>query len=165
MLYNYASYLFNDIFWGFSVLVVSVSVFTLTVTIMDRFFAAVYPRFLPITQSHQVTVIILTWISGSLLALPWLLYTRFVEYDWLGGHAVLCQAHFPSEESRKSYVTASVVIGYAVPIIVMFVLIIVTMIKSAPPKQPTTEQRNVTDHMKRKVSEFNVQCSYYCVII
>ncbi|XP_021357515.1 G-protein coupled receptor 54-like [Mizuhopecten yessoensis] len=132
------------------VLVVTVCVFTLTVIVVDRFFATLYPRCLVITQAHQVTVIVLIWILGTLLALPWLLYTRYSEYDWIGGHEVLCQAHFPSEDSRKAYVTVSVVIGYVLPVIVMFILLVVTMIKSAPPKVPMTEQRKSFDNMKQK---------------
>ncbi|OWF48460.1 G-protein coupled receptor 54 [Mizuhopecten yessoensis] len=131
-------------------LVVTVCVFTLTVIVVDRFFATLYPRCLVITQAHQVTVIVLIWILGTLLALPWLLYTRYSEYDWIGGHEVLCQAHFPSEDSRKAYVTVSVVIGYVLPVIVMFILLVVTMIKSAPPKVPMTEQRKSFDNMKQK---------------
>ncbi|XP_033733515.1 prolactin-releasing peptide receptor-like [Pecten maximus] len=132
------------------VLVVTVSVFTLTVIVVDRFFATLYPRCLVITQAHQVTSIVFIWISGALLALPWLLYSRFVEYDWPGGHGVLCQAHFPSKDFRKAYITASVVVGYVLPIIIMFVLLIVTMMKSAPPKVPALEERKTFDHTRQK---------------
>ncbi|XP_060072035.1 prolactin-releasing peptide receptor-like [Ylistrum balloti] len=132
------------------VLVVTVSVFTLTVVVIDRFFAALFPRCLVITQAHQVTLIVLIWVFGAVLALPWLLYSRFVEYDWVGGHEVLCQAHFPSEESRKAYITTSVVIGYVLPVLIMFVLLIVTMVKFVPPKVPATEQRKSFNEMRQK---------------
>lgn len=132
------------------VLVVTACIFTLTVIVLDRFFAVLYPRCLVITQAHQVTLIVLIWISSAALALPRLLYSHFVKYDFAGIHMVLCQVHFPSQDSRKAYITASVVVGYVLPVITMFVLLIVTMIKSAPPKLPALEERRIFDDVKQK---------------
>ncbi|XP_052069256.1 QRFP-like peptide receptor [Mytilus californianus] len=84
--------------------------------------AAEHPSLLWLTQGHQIIVIILTWVCGAAIALPWLFYTHLIELDFLGKHEVLCQAKFPSKDSRKAYTTVFFVIGYAIPLWIMCAL-------------------------------------------
>lgn len=124
------------------------------VTILDRFLAAEHPSLLWLTQGNQPVVLIITWISGALLALPWLLYTRLTELDWIGGHEVLCQAKFPSVTSRKIYAVVFFVVGYAIPIWIMCVCIVLSMGKSKKKDQPKTILHASVITMKRRVYKF-----------
>ncbi|CAG2216533.1 QRFP-like peptide receptor [Mytilus edulis] len=131
------------------VFVVSVGIFTLLVTILDRFLASEHPSLLWLTQGHQIIVIILTWVCGAAIALPWLLYTHLVELDFLGKHEVLCQAKFPSKDSRKAYTTIFFIIGYAIPLWIMCVCIVLSMGKRKKSDIPITFLHPTLD-MKRK---------------
>lgn len=146
---------YSNTFLLLSVLVVSVGILTLMATILDRFLAAEHPSYLWITQGQQTFVILMTWISGVALALPWLLYTHLVEFDWIGGHEIYCQAKFPSQDSRKIYTTIFALIGYAVPIWFMGVCVVLSMGKPKKNNIPLTLMHHSSIEMKRMV---NMKC-------
>ena len=139
----------------FSVLVVCVSNLTLTVTILDRFLATLHSPLQKYTQDHVVIVMLFVWISGTLLSLPYILYTRFLEFNWIGGHERLCQAHFPSIESRRAYVTIFCLLGYVLPMLVMFFLISVALRRpQGVNRDNMTQEDRMRCQMKRRVSRF-----------
>ena len=136
----------------FAVLAVTVSSFTLTVTTLDRYCSAFHPGALKVTQGRQIIVIIVVWISGTLVSLPWLLYTHLMQYDLMGVHGSVCQAHFPSMTSRKAYTTFFSSVGYVIPVTIMFILLIRTMTKTVSTREPCLPVMHVNDQMKRQVS-------------
>ena len=139
----------------FSVLVVCVSNLTLTVTVLDRFLATLHSPLQKYTQDRVVIVMLLVWIFGTLLSLPYILYTRFLEFDWIGGHERLCQAHFPSIESRRAYVTIFCLLGYVLPMLVMFFLISVALRRpQGVTRDNMTQEDRMRCQMKRRVSRF-----------
>lgn len=141
----------------FSVLVVCVSNLTLTVTIIDRFLATLQSPLQKYTQDHMVIVMLIVWVFGILLSLPYILYTRFIEFDWIGGHERLCQAHFPSMESRRAYVTIFCLVGYVLPMLVMFFLISVSLRRPGVPNDSMPREERTRCKMRRRVSTLQGQ--------
>lgn len=141
----------------FSVLVVCVSNLTLTVTIIDRFLATLQSPLQKYTQDHMVIVMLIVWVFGMLLSLPYILYTRFIEFDWIGGHERLCQAHFPSMESRRAYVTIFCLVGYVLPMLVMFFLISVSLRRPGVPNDSMPREERTRCKMRRRVSTLQGQ--------
>ena len=106
---------------------------------------------------------LLVWISGTLLSLPYILYTRFLEFDWIGGHERLCQVHFPSIESRRAYVTIFCLLGYVLPMLVMFFLISVALRRpQGVTRDNMTQEDRMRCQMKRRVSRFLFFIFYLC---
>lgn len=140
-----------------SVLVVCVSNLTLTVTIIDRFLATLQSPLQKYTQDHMVIVMLIVWVFGILLSLPYILYTRFIEFDWIGGHERLCQAHFPSMESRRAYVTIFCLVGYVLPMLVMFFLISVSLRRPGVPNDSMPREERTRCKMRRRVSTLQGQ--------
>ncbi|XP_022309220.2 prolactin-releasing peptide receptor-like [Crassostrea virginica] len=137
------------------VLVVCVSNLTLTVTVLDRFLATLHSPLQKYTQDHVVIVMLFVWISGTLLSLPYILYTRFLEFNWIGGHERLCQAHFPSIESRRAYVTIFCLLGYVLPMLVMFFLISVALRRPlGVTRDNMTQEDRMRCQMKRRALHY-----------
>lgn len=132
--------------------IVCASVFTLTTVTLDRYLATVYPAAVWITQKCQPLAIVIIWICALSIAIPWIIYQFYAEFDWIGGHEVVCQSRFPSLQARKTYYVAFFMIVFIVPLLLMFILIIITIIKGdSTPRNSTIEMENYQD-MRRKVN-------------
>ena len=129
------------------------SIFTLTVVSFDRFLATVFPSKAWFTQSRQITIIIFIWMSSLSVSLPWILYQLYSEFDWIGGHEIVWQSKFPSLAARKAYYISFFVIVFLVPLLLMFVLIVITVIKGDN-SLTENQQTELTSYqeMRRKVN-------------
>lgn len=148
----------------FSVLVVCVSNFTLAVTVLDRFLATLQSPLLKYTQGHQTIVMLIVWISGILLSLPFILYTKFLEFDWIGGHETICSAHFPSIEARRAYITTLSLLGFVLPMLVMFFLISVSLRRPSVSTDNMAREERLRYQMKRRVIFQYLSTHYNCCI-
>ncbi|XP_052819196.1 QRFP-like peptide receptor [Mya arenaria] len=106
------------------------SVFTLTTVIIDRFIAVVSPGCLWITQKCQPVNAVIIWLLSFAVATPWLIFQYYAAFDWIGGHEVVCQSKFPSALSKKAYYVSFFVLVFLFPVLLMFSLLVVAVIKS-----------------------------------
>ncbi|XP_062620448.1 substance-P receptor-like [Saccostrea cucullata] len=136
------------------VLVVCVSNFTLTVTVLDRFLATFSSPLQKYTQDHVIIVMLVVWISGLVLSLPYIFYTKFSEFNWIGGHERLCQAHFPSMEARRAYVTIFSLLGYVLPVLVMFFLMSISLRSTDIPNDSMEREVRIRCQMKRRALHY-----------
>ena len=97
---------------------------------MDRYLSTLQSRYAWLTQRFQISTIVLIWVCSTGTASPWIIFTVYKEFDWLGGHEIICQAHFPSTRSRKVYYVTFFALCYAIPLAVMFSFVISTLVKS-----------------------------------
>ncbi|XP_045212365.2 QRFP-like peptide receptor [Mercenaria mercenaria] len=132
------------------VTIVCTSVFTLTTVTLDRFLATVYPSAVWITQKCQPLAIVIIWICAFSIAVPWIIYQLYAEFDWIGGHEIVCQSKFPSEHARRTYYVAFFIIVFIIPLLLMFTLIVITIIKGdRTPSNVSMEIENFQE-MRRK---------------
>ncbi|KAL3877183.1 hypothetical protein ACJMK2_034924 [Sinanodonta woodiana] len=147
------------------VMLVCVNIFTLAIATTDRFLAAFAPGRLYITQTYQWVVVTFIWIIASCISLPWILYQKYTEFDWLGEHQMLCDAKFPSEASRIAYTLTFFLIMYIIPIFVMFLFIILTLYIQGRTPSPTsipevTQAEEMQKRRPRGIKEFKYIALY-----
>ncbi|XP_060578180.1 QRFP-like peptide receptor isoform X2 [Ruditapes philippinarum] len=146
------------------VTIVCTSVFTLTTVTLDRFLATVCPSAVWITQKCQPLAIVIIWISALSIAVPWIVYQFYAEFDWIGGHEIVCQSKFPSEQARKNYYVAFFTIVFIVPLFLMFTLIIITIVKGdAVPRHSSTEIETYQETRRKAVYMTLTVVIVFCV--
>ncbi|XP_013794541.1 tachykinin-like peptides receptor 86C [Limulus polyphemus] len=85
-------------------LTVSVSVFTIAATSIDRFIAIVHPLTPRMPKKVVYLLVGVTWISGTILSVPTLLYSTTLTYRYPDGSLrTLCYLNWPDGPAGNSY--------------------------------------------------------------
>ncbi|KAH3861201.1 QRFP-like peptide receptor [Dreissena polymorpha] len=119
------------------------SIFTLCTLTLDRYMAITSPGCLWITQKYQPLTIVIIWVCSLGVAVPWLIFQIYNEFDWIGGHEVVCQVAFPSLAHRRTYYVCFFVLVFLVPVLLMLALLVAAIIRTGyarPDGSLTTEE-------------------------
>ncbi|KAH7643102.1 myokinin receptor-like protein [Dermatophagoides farinae] len=85
----------------FQVTAVSVSIWTLTIIGIDRFFAIIYPfRSMLWLKRHKITTIFSIWLFGASIASPLLFYSRIESFQYRGENYDDCREQFSNDGGR-----------------------------------------------------------------
>ncbi|XP_046578769.1 cholecystokinin receptor type A-like [Haliotis rubra] len=74
-------------------------------------------------EKCQSGMILAIWTAAVLVAIPWALYVKQVEFHWATGLGIACEDVFPSQEFKKVYTTLFAVVMYMIPLCAMFALL------------------------------------------
>ncbi|XP_040217417.1 prolactin-releasing peptide receptor [Rana temporaria] len=97
---------------------VYVSVFTLTVISVDRYHATVYPLRRRLTIPTCAYILAAIWLVSCLMATPALVHTYHVEFPDLD-FSICEEFWFGMEKKRLAYAYSTLVLTYALPLIVI----------------------------------------------
>ncbi|RWS31511.1 tachykinin-like peptides receptor 86C [Leptotrombidium deliense] len=87
-----------------SYLTVSCSVFTITVTSLDRYMAVVHPLKPRMSKAKSIVVIVLIWIMSTILSSPPFIYSRTFTYTYSSGETrTICTMLWPDGVPGFSY--------------------------------------------------------------
>ncbi|XP_013772526.2 tachykinin-like peptides receptor 86C [Limulus polyphemus] len=106
-------------------LTVSVSVFTIGTTSIDRYIAIVHPLTPRMPKKVVYLLVAVTWISGAALSVPTLLYSTTLTYRYPDGSLrTLCYLNWPDGPAGTSYSDYEynlffLVMTYVVPMLTM----------------------------------------------
>ncbi|XP_053207745.1 tachykinin-like peptides receptor 86C isoform X2 [Panonychus citri] len=100
------------------------SVFTITVTCIDRYMAVVHPFKPRMNRTTSLIVVMLIWLLAGILALPSVLYSTTYEIKYQDGSRILCWLHWPDGVPNISqydhiYNITFFVVTYAIPMLIM----------------------------------------------
>ncbi|XP_078611774.1 galanin receptor type 1-like [Branchiostoma floridae x Branchiostoma japonicum] len=106
------------------ILTLLASILTLTVTSVDRFLAVVYPiKTLGCRSVNSARLsVVLVWLISLVLSLPIAVFTRMDTVELPGGASIeTCIVDWPSENSKRAYMTATFVLAFPIPLLVVSV--------------------------------------------
>ncbi|KPM07725.1 7 transmembrane receptor (rhodopsin family)-like protein 10 [Sarcoptes scabiei] len=137
----------------FQITSVSVSVWTLTIIGIDRFFAIIHPfRSFLWLERHKISAIVAIWSFGSLIASPQLFYNDSIMFQYRGERFVDCREKFTAE-GGKIYTIFIFLFTFFIPILaLMFVYIKIClhlMRNSSTPGNPNENRDKVC--LSRKI--------------
>ncbi|CAH1272970.1 MCHR1 [Branchiostoma lanceolatum] len=106
------------------VLTLLASILTLTVTSVDRFLAVVYPiKTLGCRSVNSARLsVVCVWLVSLVLSLPIAVFARMDTVEFPGGASIdTCIIDWPSESSKRAYMTAIFVTAFPIPLLVVSV--------------------------------------------
>lgn len=99
---------------------VYVSAFTLMSIAVDRYFVIIFPFKKRMSVKMCVIIIIIIWISGSTLTLPYAIFMQLVEVELEDGRKLrFCEEAWPHDTSRRTFSTCTSVIQFIVPFVII----------------------------------------------
>ncbi|XP_002732000.1 substance-P receptor-like [Saccoglossus kowalevskii] len=132
-----------------------VSIGTLTVISVDRYFAVCHPLRRRLTPYSAVITMSIIWINGICTSIPQLLNLRILDYGFPDGR-VFCAPVWSSEKSRNIYHLYIFVTSYAVPLFVITVaysLIVKKMyLSKTPGESNNARDKNIAKNKKKVIT-------------
>lgn len=97
------------------------STFTLTVIALDRQRVLLYPLRPRILKSGGLVVVAVIWIVSIMLALPYGIYSKTNEMDFLVEKVLRCASFYPSETFEQYLTVFTILLQYVIPLTVIAV--------------------------------------------
>jgi len=97
------------------------STFTLSVIALDRQRVLLYPLRPRILKSGGLIMVAVIWIASIILALPYGIYSKTKEMDFLVEEQLRCASFYPSEKFEQYLTVVTIVLQYVIPLAVIAV--------------------------------------------
>ncbi len=96
---------------------VYVSTFTMAAIAIDRYIVIMYPLRPRITAHIGVVVVVITWIAGIMMSLPFAIYSKVEAIDLILKTAIRCRIYYPepADQYEQAITLFTVISQYVLP--------------------------------------------------